>query len=239
MDTESHELIAAYALDALDDDDRRKVEELLEVSPEAREELRSFVEVSAAMAMAAASTDGPSPDLRERILAEARSEPQVVVPFDRPASRRGRLVPVLAAVSAVAATVAIGLGIWATSLSSDLDGAREALAHQQSIGSVLADPDARTVGLGQTSGRLVVDGAGAAVLIVDNIDVAPAGKTYEAWVIDAGVATPAGLFPGGAGQSIVKLEHPVSTGSLVAVTVEDAAGASQPTGTPIATSSPV
>jgi len=239
MDTESHELIAAYALDALEEDDRRRVEELLEVSPEAREELRSFVEVSAAMAMAAATTDGPSPELRERILTEARAEPQVVVPFERPSAKRSRLAPVLVAVSVVAATVAIGLGVWAVSLSNDLDSTRSALAHEQSIGSVLADPNARTVGLEKTNGRLVVDGAGAAVLIVDNIEVAPAGKTYEAWVIDKGVAKPAGLFPGGPGQSVVRLQHPVSTGSLVAVTIEDAAGATQPTGTPIATSSPI
>ena len=239
MDTESHELIAAYALDALEEDDRRKVEELLEVSSEAREELRSFVEVGAAMAMAATPTDGPGPELRERIIAEARAEPQVVVPFERPAARRARLVPVLAAASAIAATVAIGLGIWAASLSNDLDSTRAALARQQSVGSVLADPNARTVGLEKASGRLVVDGAGGAVLIVDDIEVAPEGKTYEAWVIDDGVAKPAGLFPGGSGRSVVKLEEPVSTGSLVAVTVEDAAGASQPTSKPIATSSPV
>jgi hypothetical protein len=239
MDTESHELIAGYALDALDETDRRKAEELLAMSAEAREELRSFVEVSAAMAMAAGPTEGPSPELRERIVAEARAEPQVVVPFERPATRRARLVPVLAVVSAVAATVAIGLGIWAASLSNDLDSTRAALAHEQSIGNVLADPSARTVGLDKTSGRLVVDGAGSAVLIVDDIELAPQGKTYEAWIIDDGVAKPAGLFPGGPGQSVVRLEHPVSTGSLVAVTVEDAAGAAQPTGTPIVTSSPV
>ncbi len=238
MDAESHELIAAYALDALDDADRRRVEELLEVSPEAREELRSFSEVSAAMAMAA-SAPPPSPELRDRILAGAKADPQVVVPFERPASRRPRLAPVLAAATAIAATVAIGLGVWATSLSSDLDDAREALAREQGVGSVLADPNARAIGLHDTSGRLIVDGNGGAVLIVDDIEVAPEGKTYEAWVIDDGVASPAGTFAGGPGRSVVKLEHPVSTGSLVAVTVEDAAGVDQPTSKPIVTSRPV
>ena len=80
---------------------------------------------------------------------------------------------------------------------------------------------------------------GGAVLIVDDIEVAPEGKTYEAWVIDDGVAAPAGMFAGGPGRSVVKLDHPVSTGSLVAVTIEDAAGADQPTSKPIVTSPPV
>lgn len=238
MDTESYELIAAYALDALDDADRRRVEELLEVSPEAREELRSFVEVSAAMATAAA-TPTPSPELRERILESARADAQIVVPFERPRSRRNGLVPVLAAATAIAATVAISLGVWATSLSSDLDDARQALAREQSVGTILADPTARTIGLHDTSGRLVVDGGGEAVLIVDDIEVAPEGKTYEAWVIDDGVASPAGTFAGGPGRSVVRLEHPVSTGSLVAVTLEEAAGATQPTSEPVVTSRPV
>ncbi|MFN8224692.1 MAG: anti-sigma factor [Gaiellales bacterium] len=237
MDTESHELIAAYALDALGDDDRRRVEELLEVSAEAREELRSFVEVGAALATATTAGAAPSPDLRDRILAAARAEAQVVVPFERPAARRARLVPILSATTAIAATVALGLGLWATSLNGELGDTRSALAHERNVGTVLADPTARTVSLQQTSGKLVVDGAGAAVLVVDGIELAPAGKTYEVWVIDGDVANPAGLFRGGSGRAVVPLEHPVSTGSVVAVTVEDAAGAPKPTSAPIVTSS--
>ena len=147
-------------------------------------------------------------------------------------------LPVLGAATAIAATIAPGLGLWATSLRSDLSSTRDALAHEQSVGSVLADPSARTVSLEKTEGKLVVDGAGTAVLIVENIELAPAGKVYEAWVIDGDVAKPAGLFPGGSGRSVVPLAQRVTTGSLVAVTIEDAAGATQPTSSPIVTSSP-
>ncbi len=42
MDAETHELIAGYALDALDAADRARAEELFERSEEAREELRSY-----------------------------------------------------------------------------------------------------------------------------------------------------------------------------------------------------
>jgi anti-sigma factor RsiW len=82
MDTETHELIAGYALDALDDVDRLAVEELLATSEEAREELRSFAEVAAALAVGATATE-PTQGLRDRIIESARAERQVVVPFAR------------------------------------------------------------------------------------------------------------------------------------------------------------
>ena len=70
MDAETHELIAGYALDALDEGDRARAKELLASSEEAREELRSLTEVAAAMATATVgphSLDRPArPDPRRR-----------------------------------------------------------------------------------------------------------------------------------------------------------------------------
>jgi len=63
MDTEAHELIAGYALDALEPADRARAKELLERSEEAREELRSLTETTAAMATAV-SGPAPPPGLR-------------------------------------------------------------------------------------------------------------------------------------------------------------------------------
>ena len=59
MDAEARELIAGYALDALEPAERARAEDLLERSDEAREELRAFTEATAAMAIA---TAGPAPD---------------------------------------------------------------------------------------------------------------------------------------------------------------------------------
>jgi anti-sigma-K factor RskA len=235
MDTETHELIAGYALGALDDVDQARAEALLATSAEARSELRSFAELTAALAVGAT---GPAPaaGLRERILEGARAEPQVVVPLAPPV-RRGRAAPVLAAAGAIAAVVAIGLGLWGVSLSGQLDDTRAALDRERSVGSVLSDPNARTVGLTSAAGRLVVDGDSRAVLVFDRIDAAPAGKTYQVWVLADGVATSAGLFPGG-GKQIVPVGL-VEAGDLVAVTVEDEAGVDQPTSKPIVSSSEI
>lgn len=235
MDAEAHELIAGYALDALDPADRARAKELLASSEEAREELRSLTEVASAMATAVAGP-APAPDLRGRILDAARAEPQNVVSLD--ARRRSRAVPVLGAVAAIAACAALALGLWGVAATRDRDDARAALARAQTAGTVLSDPDARTVPLEAGSGRLVVGDDDAAVLVLDAIDEAPAGKTYEVWVSDGGAPVPAGLFAGGGSRDVVPVEEPVAPGSVVLVTVEPAGGVDAPTSDPIVASRP-
>lgn len=239
MDAETHELIAAYALGALDESERARVEELLAHSDEARDELRSFSEVTAALAVGVAGPE-PSNGLRERILEQARAEPQVVVPFERPARRSRPIVPLLSLAAAAAVVLAIGLGAWGSSLNGKLSDTREALAAQEQAAAVLADPEASAVALAAGSGRLVVGDEGRAVLVVDGLDPAPAGQTYQVWVIDGGSPPrSAGLFRGGGGSNVVLVANGVSTGSVVAVTRERAGGAEQPTSDPLVASKPV
>jgi anti-sigma-K factor RskA len=236
VDAETHELIAGYALDALDPDDEARVRELLATSEEARRELRALTEVATAMATA---TSGPTPrpELRGRILDAARAEPQNVVSLGT--YRRSRVVPALAATAAVAAVAALALGIWGVDASNDLDDARAALERQRAAAAVLADPDARTVDLAAGDGRLVVDDDGAAVLVLDGMETAPAGKTYELWVSDGGAPVRAGIFDGAGARDVVPVEEAVEPGSVVLVTVEQAGGVDAPTGDPIVASRPV
>ena len=233
MDAETHELIAGYALDALEPDDQARAKELLATSEEAREELRAFSEVAAAMAVA---TSGPTPraELRERILDAARAEPQNVVSLDE--RRRSRLVPVLGAAAALAACAALALGLWGASATRDRDDARAALDRSLAASAVLSDPGARTVDLESGEGRLVVDDAGAAVLVLDGLGAAPEGKTYEVWVSDGGAPVRAGLFDGAPERDVVPVAVPVEAGSTVLVTVEDAGGVDAPTTDPIVAS---
>ena len=234
MDAELHELSAGYALDALEPEERDAFERHLAGCPECQEELAAFWEVAGALAVAADSP-APSPELRDRILAEARAERQTVVSLD---SRR-RMPPVLAVITAVAAAVAIGLGIYAVALRGDLDSTRSALTTQQSAARVLADPGATTVALQSGSGRLVVDGAGAAVLVLDDLPAAPAGKTYQAWVVKGQTPVSAGTFESTNERAVVPIPQAVPDGAVIAVTVEKAGGASSPTLPPLAASDPV
>jgi len=235
METGIHELTAGYALDALDADERWAYEAHLAECKRCREELTSFWETTEALAIGATGA-APNPELRGRILAAARAEQQVVVPLE---SRRRRAVPVLGAAAAIAAVVALAVGLWATQLSVDLDDSRLALERERQAAAVLADPSARTVSLEAGEGRLVVDDGGRAVLVLDGLDPAPKGKTYELWIFEGEDSTPAGLFRGRDGLDWVGLDGTVDTGDVVAVTLEEAGGVEVSANDPIVASAPV
>ena len=233
METGIHELTAGYALDALTPEERRAYEEHLEGCERCQEELQSFWETTEALAVAASGPE-PGAGLRDRILAGARAEPQTVVPF---ASRRSRAVPVLGAAAAVAAVVAVAVGIWALQVSGDLDDARIALDREREAAEILADPDGREVSLEQGDGRVVVLPDGRAVLVLDELADAPADKTYVAWIIEGGTPAAAAAFAGRDARDVVGLDGSVDAGDVVAVTVEDRL-VPAPTTTPIVLSAP-
>jgi anti-sigma factor RsiW len=235
METGIHELTAAYALDALEPDERRDYEAHLRECESCQDELASFSGVTEALAVAA-SGPVPNPELRERILAGAKAEPQVVVPFE---PRAKRVLPVLSAVAAAAAVVALGLGLWAARLSGDLDDARTALERQREAAAVIGNPEARTVALRTGRGRLVVAPDGRAVLVLPDLAAAPAGKTYEIWVVEGDAPVPAGLFSGREDAVLVGVEGLVEEGDVVAVTLEVAGGVEAPSTNPLVASEPV
>ena len=219
-----HELTAAYALDALDERDEREYEAHLARCPRCREELASLTEAATSLAY---GVEAPlaSPGLRDRILEQARSERPKVVPLRAPAWRSWT-----AAAAAVAACAAIGLGIWALTLSRSLDRTRSARDQQTRMVAILGDPAARRVALSGGHGTLVVSHTGAGALLVSNLRPAPSGKTYEAWVIQGSRPQRAGTF--GAAKPF-RLTRPVPEGATVAVTLERHGGVDAPTTKPI------
>ena len=222
-----HELTAAYALNALDERDEADYEAHLGRCPSCQRELASLQETATSLAFA---VEGPAPStaLRDRVLAQARSERENVVPL-----RRRWVLPAAASVAAVAASVAIGLGVWAASLSSSLDAERAARADQERAASILADPNASRIPLSGANGTLVVAGTGEAALVVSGLGPAPGGKIYEAWVgTDAEHMLPAGTFEASGEHTIVRLTRVVPERGVVAVTIEEAE-VDQPTGTPL------
>ena len=216
-----HDLTAAYALDALDAEESREYEEHLATCDRCREELAQLGGAAGALAFAVESP-APLPELRARILGAARAERPNVVPL------RSRWNGVTRAVAAVAAVAAIGFGIWAVSLSRSLDRERSA---RDRIERVLADPGASRLRVsGKATGSVVVAGNGEAALIVSQLDRAPKGSVYEAWVIHNGKPLRAATFAGGEKKGLVLLDRPVPPDSLVAVTLERKPGADTPHG---------
>lgn len=220
-DEATHDLTAAYALDALNFEDERRYEEHLATCERCRDDLAMLRDPVAALAYGVESP-APPPELRTRILDAARAERSNVVPIRR------RLPAALGAVAAVAATVAIALGLWAASVSDNLD-------RERSVVAILADPQAKSIPLEGANGRVVVTNTGEAALVVSGLAAAPKGKTYEIWVVEDGRTLPAGVFDAKRERDVVRLTRPVPPDSGVAVTVEDDGGTDAPTSDPIFT----
>jgi anti-sigma-K factor RskA len=200
---ELHDLAAAYALNALDPEDRWTYERHLDTCERCRDEVARLRETASELAYVAEGP-APPPELRDRILNEARAgRPAEVVPL-----RRRWLFPATALAAVAASVAAVGLGLWANSLRDE--------APTQRVVTVTGE---------SAAGNLIVAGDEGTLVVC--LDEAPAGKTYEAWVIERNTPRPAGLFPGGC-QS-VPLEESVQSGDTVAVTLEDEGGADSPT----------
>jgi anti-sigma-K factor RskA len=208
-----HELVAAYALDALDDSERREFDEHLATCEECREELEGLRDAAAALAYV---PEGPAPPpaLRDRVLKRVHEDQRSnVVPL-----RRRYALPAVATFAAAAAAAAIVLGLWASSLSSSLDNKKTAL-HVLTTG--------KHIPMG-TATQVVVDSNGQAV-VVSNLGPAPAGKTYELWVIQGENVRSAGLFAQGKTGSPILLSRRVPKGAHVGLSIERSGGVDQPT----------
>ena len=221
MEAGIHELTAGYALDALDPDERAAYEAHLAGCEQCQQELESFWQTTEALAVAA-SGRRRARRCATRILADVRAEPpQNVVPFE---PRRRRLAPVLGAVAAVAAVVALAIGLWAAHLSSQLDDTRAALERERAERRGARRPEAA---VGRAPGRRRPARrrsrrAGRARRSTASTRRRQ-GKTYELWIMPGGnidEANPAGLFPGRTEPSVVGVDGTVQSGDVVAVTVE-------------------
>jgi anti-sigma-K factor RskA len=170
----------------------------------------------------------------EPIIEEDESEP----PREASRSRRawligGVLVPALAA--AVVAAFAFDVVELEDDEPSSSAAALTALTERQARAiSIMAQPGATRLPVVGAEERLllIVGMEGDAVLIVSRLDRAPAGKTYEIWVISGNKARPAGLFQGGR-DTVVPLTRAVPKGATVALTLERVGGSLRPTSEPI------
>lgn len=224
MNEDPHDLVAAYALDALDHEERERFERHLAECGNCTEQLELLGEAAAALAY---GVEGPQPNasLRDRILAAAKSEPRASV-IRLP--RRNWGLTAVAGVAAVAAVAALALGLWANSLSNSLDRERNANDAYELAAQLLSAKASATPLVG-ADGSLLVANDGRAAIVVCGLDRAPSEMTYEAWVITGTTPEPAGLFRGGEGCQPVALTRNVPSGATVGVTIERAGGATSPT----------
>jgi anti-sigma-K factor RskA len=221
-----HALSGAYAVNALDDDERAAFERHLADCEVCAAEVAGLRETAGKLADAVATA--PPPALRERILAQAattRPLPPVVGPRRR-TPRRSFLVA-----AAAAAVIAAGGGL-AISQPWQPD-ARQLTASEQ----VLNAADAHRVSAPvQGGGRITVvrsDRMHEAVLLADGVPPAPSGHVYQVWFQNSeGRMVSAGLMPADK-DSMLQAGDP-RTAQAVGITVEPAGGSEAPTTTPVA-----
>jgi anti-sigma-K factor RskA len=251
MSADVHGLVGAYAVDAVDDEERAAFERHLAQCPECRAEVASLREAATHLSLTTAT---PAPEaMRANVLAgikEIRPFPPLEAPagsqaaarhdtaaVDRgsnvvPLRRRPRVATWLTAAAAAAAIV-VGGAVW--SPWDDGSQRTQLTATEQ----VLRADDAQRY-------QQVIDGArativrsaslGKAVIIADNMPAAPAGKDFQIWydVPGQGMVS-AGIMPHEAKPTVtLLLEGDAAKATGAGITLEPAGGSPAPTGEPVA-----
>lgn len=232
-----HALSGAYAIDALDDDERFRFAEHLLRCPDCRDEVNSLREAAAALALGSTL---PAPHVRDRVLAgieTIRPLPPLTETGDAEitllATRRHRRLPwsTLVLAAAVALLVAVGGTLWLR------PGDEPAPVTATTTERVLAAEDATRVTQrfddGSRATVVVSRSEGRAVILTEDMQLAPAGSDYQLWLVDSeNRMEPAGLMPDDPDATML-LHGDASQAAGIGVTVEPDGGSPQPTTTPL------
>lgn len=196
---ELDDLLGAYALDAVDDVERRLVERYLTLNPRARAEVAEHREVATMLAFSgatapdglwdriAASLDGPAP--------EPGPELSKVIPMVERRRRRSTPRSVLPWVAGVAAAALIAVGVVSVLDSSDVGDpiatAVEQARQQRETRTVeMVSPD------GELRAEVVIDADGHGFFLGEELPALPRDRTYQLWgVIEGNVISLGVLGP--------------------------------------------
>jgi len=235
MTDDPHTLTGAYALDALDDEERRRFEEHLSTCDTCADEVKGLL--ATASRLGAGINVSPPESLHAGVMSQVRVTRQVPRLASGPDAESGadplhraRLrARVLTAVAAALLVVAGSLGTVAVSQQRRAARAEQAAGQ---LAQVLGAPDARTLTAAGPSGgsaRVVFSlGQGRAVFVPHDLNAAP-GRDLQLWVIRGRTVRSAGLVT--ADRPIVAAG--VDAGSVLGLTIEPDGGSPQPTSPPV------
>jgi anti-sigma-K factor RskA len=232
MKQELHALVGAYAVDALDDIERRRFEDHLAECDSCARETRGLREAAAHLGTAVALP--PPPPLRDKVMAGVARVRPLPPRLSDVRGRRDRR-PWLFTLTAAACFLVVAGFLGVLTVRAQDRAERAEVADRQVI-DVLAAPDAR-----QASGRASTGGSGTvvasrakgkAVVILAGVPRLPGSQTYELWLMGPGKPRPAGLLRE-AGTPVIATG--LGDATQIGVTVEPAGGSPQPTSVPVLT----
>ncbi len=229
-----HTLTGAYALDAVDDDERAQVEAHLAGCEFCAEEMAGLRATAAALTEAGALE--PPASLRSAVLGRIATTPQLPAQAERPQKRHGRprwLRPVTAAAAAVVVAAA---GLTVADQHRRLDDERQRADRLSALASVALS---RSAGMPLDGGGslAVVAVADSALVSARDLPALAGGRVYQFWFVGADGVRSAGTADGRA-VAVDRLLTGVDAARAIAVTVEPAGGSAQPT-TPVLVNAPV
>ncbi|MFE6382439.1 anti-sigma factor [Streptomyces roseolus] len=237
--TDAHTLVAAYALGALDDAERKDFDAHLQTCETCRREAAEFQATTARLAAAVAQP--PPPAAKAQVMAAIdgvrQLPPRVPAASAVPALGgilRRRAVP-LALAAGVAAAALGGVAVWQTQNGNDLEQqARQTQQQLDAVSAVLAAPDARTVHGRSANGALTTvvtsEQQNKAVFTAAHLPAPGTGRTYQLWLDHDGTMRPAGLIEHDG--TVILTGDPADAGA-VGLTLEPDGGSPQPTTDPL------
>ena len=249
---EAGELLAAYALDAVDGEELTELEEHLGVCPRCRADLDGLREVAAAMGNSVEPLpEGLWSTIASRLPERQADEepppmPQLVPegrsPFRPPhdwRQRRRRIAVTTTAVLAVAAAVvAVVLGISLVRADNKVSSLQASAARSGAVTAALRTPGHRLVDLDTSShaelAQVVVVPSGQGYVVSSKLPSLGAGRTYQLWAIEGNQPISLGLL-GGAPRQAAFIMAGSRRPSHLSITAEPSGGSVVPTGAVIAT----
>jgi anti-sigma-K factor RskA len=234
--TDIHALAGAYVLDAVDDIERATFRRHLDECETCALEVAELSETAGRLTELTWQT--PPPTLREEVLAQVASTPQVraiqpaqVDAADRAGRWRRRAA---LAVAAGVAVIGVGAGTYLVQEQRIQDERARAEAiesRSEQIDAVLTAPDAALYRAPATGGTVTVVGSRVrdeAVVVLELPAPSPE-QAYELWLRSGGEFTSAGVLPARQGSATTLVTR-LGDADMIGVSLEPAGGS--PTGQP-------
>jgi len=223
------DLIPAYALDCLDQDDELLVADHLAGCAACRAELEEYQAVVEDLPLAMVASQ-PPPRLRENILQQARQSKEAAAAAQKSAPpRQSRPIWSAPAFSFLSLVIVLLLGASNLLLWSRLNAVER--QSQESLRTVTLQGTAITP---QATGMLVISVDGEhGTLVVDRLPVLDESQQYQLWLIRDGMRTSGGIFSVdeyGYGAVWVHAPDPLASYPAFGITIEPAGGSPGPTG---------